>query len=38
LGEHCFLDTRFAEYFAASMTGVNDPLPTGDPVVNQVQT
>jgi cytochrome c peroxidase len=38
IGEALFLDTRFAEFFAASMTGVNDPLPSGDPVVNQVQT
>ncbi|HEX4309191.1 MAG TPA: hypothetical protein VHZ25_04135 [Acidobacteriaceae bacterium] len=38
IGEALFLDTRFAEYFAAHMTGVNDPLPVGDPVVNQVQT
>jgi len=38
IGEALFLDTRFAEFFAASMTGVNDPLPAGDPVVNQVQT
>ena len=38
IGEALFLDTRFAEFFAASMTGVNDPLPAGDPVVEQVQT
>ncbi len=37
IGEALFLDTRFAEYFAANMTGVNDPLPAGDPVVQQVQ-
>jgi cytochrome c peroxidase len=38
LGERLFLDTRFAQYFAANMTGVNNPLPVGDPVVQQVQT
>ena len=38
LGERLFLDTRFAEYFATHMTGVNDPLQVGDPVVTQVQT
>jgi hypothetical protein len=32
------VDTRFAQYFAANMTGVNDPLPAGDPVVAQVNT
>ena len=38
IGQALFLDTRFSEYFAAHMTGVNDPLPVGDPVVSQVQT
>ena len=38
IGEALFLDTRFGQYFAANMTGVNAPLPIGDPVVNQVQT
>jgi hypothetical protein len=38
IGEALFLDTRFSEYFAANMTGVNDPLAVGDPVVSQVQT
>lgn len=38
IGEALFLDTRFAEFFAASMTDVNKPLPSGDPVVAQVQT
>ena len=38
IGEALFLDTRFAEYFATHMTGVNDPLPVGDPVVEWVQT
>jgi cytochrome c peroxidase len=37
IGERLFVDTRFAEYFAANMTGVNDPLPMGDPVVQTVQ-
>jgi cytochrome c peroxidase len=38
IGEALFLDTRFGEFFAANMTGVNTPLPSGDPVVNVVQT
>jgi cytochrome c peroxidase len=38
IGEALFLDTRFGQFFAANMTGVNAPLPAGDPVVNQVQT
>jgi len=38
IGERLFLDTRFAEYFAVHMTGVNQPLTVGDPVVQQVQT
>ncbi len=38
LGERLFLDTRFAQYFAANTTGVNAPLAVGDPVVQQVQT
>ena len=38
IGERLFLDTRFAEFFAVNMTGVNEPLTVGDPVVQQVQT
>src|SRR5579871_796985 len=38
VGERIFIDTRFAQYFAANMTGVNDPLPVGDPVVAIVNT
>src|SRR5580704_6396845 len=38
IGERLFLDTRFAEYFAAHMTSVNQPLAVGDLVVAQVQT
>lgn len=38
VGERIFVDTRFAQYFAANMTGANDPLPAGDPVVAQVNT
>jgi cytochrome c peroxidase len=37
IGERIFVDTRFAEYFATHMTGVNDPLTVGDPVVQTVQ-
>lgn len=38
IGEALFLDTRFGQYFATHMTGVNSPLPVGDPVVAEVQT
>jgi hypothetical protein len=38
LGERLFQETRFAEYFAANMTGINQPLAAGDPVVATVQT
>jgi len=38
IGERLFLDTRFAQYFAAHMTGVNAPLAVGDPVVATVPT
>jgi hypothetical protein len=37
IGERLFVETRFAQYFAANMTDVNAPLATGDPVVSQVQ-
>ncbi|HTZ73657.1 MAG TPA: hypothetical protein VMB47_07045 [Candidatus Aquilonibacter sp.] len=37
IGERLFVETRFAEYFAANSTDVNTPLVTGDPVVSQVQ-
>lgn len=38
IGEALFLDTRFGQFFAANMTGVNSPLLAGDPVVTQTQT
>ncbi|MGH9546125.1 MAG: hypothetical protein ACRD23_13030 [Terriglobales bacterium] len=38
IGERLFLDTRFAQFFAAHMTGVNQPLTAGDPVVDLVYT
>jgi cytochrome c peroxidase len=38
VGERIFIDTRFAQYFAQNMSGVNDSLAAGDPVVAQVQT
>lgn len=38
IGERLFLDTRFAEYFAVNMMGVNQPLAVGDPMVQQVNT
>jgi cytochrome c peroxidase len=37
IGERLFVETRFAEYFAANMTGINAPLAVGDPVVGQTQ-
>lgn len=37
IGERLFVETRFAQYFAANMTDMNAPLATGDPVVSQVQ-
>jgi hypothetical protein len=38
LGERLFLETRFAQYFAAhSKRDVNQPLPQGDPLVAQVR-
>lgn len=36
IGERLFLDTRFAQFFATHMTGINQPLAVGDPVVEQV--
>jgi len=38
LGERLFLETRFAQFFATHMTGINQPLTAGDPVVAVVQT
>jgi hypothetical protein len=38
IGERLFLDTRFAQYFATHMTGINQPLAVGDPVVSVVET
>lgn len=38
IGERLFLDTRFAQYFAAHMTGVNQPLAAGDPAMDLVYT
>jgi cytochrome c peroxidase len=38
LGERLFLETRFAQFFAAHMSGVNDPLPEGDPAVATLPT
>jgi len=38
IGERLFIDTRFAQYFATHMTGVNQPLAVGDPAVATVNT
>ena len=38
IGERLFLDTRFSQYFATHMTGVNQPLVVGDPMLDQVYT
>lgn len=38
IGERLFIDTRFAQYFAANYDGnVNHPLTTGDPTLDTVQ-
>ena len=34
IGERLFLDTRFAQFFATHMTGVNQPLTSGDPAID----
>lgn len=38
IGERLFLDTRFAQFFATHMTGVNQSLPSGDPAMDLVFT
>ena len=38
IGERVFVDTRFAEFFAANMVDVNTPLVNGDPVVATTPT
>jgi cytochrome c peroxidase len=38
VGERLFLETRFAQFFAAHAAGVNIPLSAGDPVVDRVVT
>ena len=39
IGERLFLETRFAQFFAAHMSDVNQPLGNGgDPVVAEVET
>jgi hypothetical protein len=38
IGERVFVDTRFAEFFAANMVDVNTPLINGDPVVATTPT
>lgn len=41
IGERLFLETRFAQFFhqfLAGGAGVNDPLPTGDPVMEKTVT
>jgi len=38
VGERIFIDTRFAEFFASHMTGTNESLAVGDPVVAEVNT
>src|SRR5262245_23440770 len=39
IGERLFLETRFAQFFAANATDVNAPLPDGgDPVVEETET
>ena len=38
IGERLFLETRFAQYFAAHMTGINQPLAVGDLVLATLPT
>ncbi|MBL7648875.1 MAG: hypothetical protein JNK74_22085 [Candidatus Hydrogenedentes bacterium] len=38
IGEALFMETRFAEYFAEHMTGINEPLVHGDPVMDATAT
>jgi len=39
VGERLFLETRFAQFFAANMTGdVNQPLAAGDPALDALET
>jgi len=39
IGERLFLETRFAQYFAANLSDVNRGLPNGgDPVVEETET
>ena len=38
VGERLFLETRFAQFFAAHSADVNASLPAGDPVVDRVVT
>lgn len=38
LGERLFLETRFAQFFAAHADDVNHPLAVGDPVMDELET
>ncbi|HWJ55018.1 MAG TPA: hypothetical protein VNR90_02355 [Vicinamibacterales bacterium] len=38
VGERLFLETRFAQFFAANAQDVNQPLRTGDPVLDVMET
>jgi cytochrome c peroxidase len=38
IGERLFLETRFAQFFAVHMSGVNAPLAQGDPVLDTLRT
>jgi len=38
IGERLFLETRFAQYFAAHSKHINAPLPTGDPILDKSVT
>ena len=38
VGERLFLETRFAQFFAAHAAGVNQPLALGDPVLDVTHT
>jgi hypothetical protein len=38
VGERLFLETRFAQFFAANSDDPNRPLATGDPALNMLET
>src|SRR5687767_12638432 len=37
IGERLFLETRFAQFFAATAEGINTPLERGDPALEKTE-